>query len=145
MIYGQNREAMREVFFSAWRKHREQRPLEGIESLIVAVALRHPEYHQLLEQPERHRDSDYHAELGQANPFLHLAMHISLEEQLAMNQPAGIRERYIALVRHTTDEHEAQHRAMDCLGEIMWHAQRDGAPPSEQAYLDCLARLGGDA
>jgi hypothetical protein len=89
MIYGQNRDAMREVFFTAWRKHRERQPLEGIESLVVAVALRHPEYHTLLDRPERHRDSDYHPELGQTNPFLHMAMHISLEEQLAMgNRPA---------------------------------------------------------
>jgi hypothetical protein len=143
MLYGYDRQTMREVFFTAWRKHLDHQPLEGIEPLIVAVALRHPEYHALLAQPDRYRDSDYHPQFGQSNPFLHMAMHISLEEQLAADRPPGVREYYLALMHRTPNEHDAQHRAMECLGEIMWRAQRDGTTPSEQAYLECLAHLGG--
>ncbi len=29
---------------------------------------------------------------------------------------------------------------MDCLAEIVWQAQRNGAPFDNAAYLDCLAR-----
>ena len=47
-MYGQDRKELREVFFRAWQRHREQQPLVGIERIIASVALRHPEYHGVL-------------------------------------------------------------------------------------------------
>jgi hypothetical protein len=29
---------------------------------------------------------------------------------------------------------------MDCLGEMIWRAQRDSLPPDGAAYLDCLEK-----
>lgn len=144
MLLGQGRRQTREVFFRAWAKHREHQPLEGVESLIVAVALRHPEYHALLEHPVHVEDRDYLPEGGQMNPFLHMGMHIAIEEQLALDQPRGIRAQYQRLRARLADEHAAQHHIMECLGEWLWRAGRDGAaPPPETDYLDCLARLAG--
>jgi len=30
---------------------------------------------------------------------------------------------------------------MECLGEMLWQSQRNGAPPDEQRYLECLDKL----
>ena len=141
MFYGNDRNRMRGVFFTAWEKHRRGAPLHGIERVIVAVALAHPEYHCLLDEPDRYRDRDYPAELGETNPFLHLSMHIAIAEQLSTDRPPGIRAHYRRLVERTGDEHAAQHQIMECLGETMWQAQRAGAAPSEIDYLDCVAML----
>ena len=143
MLLGQDRRQTREVFFRAWQRHRENLPLEGIESLIVAIALRHPEYHALLEHPTQIEDRDYLPESGQANPFLHMGMHIAIEEQLALDQPRGMRAQYQRLCAQLVDEHTAQHHIMECLGEWLWRAGRDGAAPPEADYLNCLARLAG--
>ena len=141
MFAGQDRAQTREVFFRAWRAHREGRPLAGVEQTIVQVALRHPEYHALLDRPEDARDRDYVPESGQTNPFLHLALHIAIDEQLAVDRPPGVRTQYLRLRAASPDDHAAQHRMMDCLGEVLWQAQRRGQPPSESDYLDCLTRL----
>lgn len=138
MLYGQDRRELRQVFFRAWRKHITGEPLEGAERLIVTATLRHPEYHVLLDQPDAGADRDWLPELGETNPFLHLGMHIAIEEQLAIDQPSGIRTRYARLCREFGDEHAAQHRMMDCLGEMLWRAGRAGAPPDMLVYLDCL-------
>src|SRR3989344_4569246 len=74
MFTGQDRGQTREVFFCAWRAHRQGRPLEDVEKLIVQVALRHPEYHPILEQSEPTRERDYFPESGETNPFMHLVM-----------------------------------------------------------------------
>jgi len=140
MLFGTDRRQMRAVFFDAWLKHRRQGVLEGIERLVVAVALRHPEYHPILDAPETSADKDWSPESGVSNPFLHMSMHIAIEEQLATDRPAGIRERYQALCRQLGDDHTAQHWVMECLGEMLWHAGRSGQPPDEHAYLDCLDR-----
>lgn len=141
MFAGQDRGRTREVFFHAWREHREGRPLEGVEKLIVQVVLRHPEYHSLLDRPEAARDRDYFPDSGETNPYLHLGMHIAIEEQLAIDQPRGIRGLYRKMLEHLPDEHAVQHRMMDCLGEMLWQASRDATAPREPVYLDCLRRL----
>jgi len=143
MLLGQDRRQTREVFFRAWQRHRENMPLEGVESLIVAVALRHPEYHALLESPVRTEDRDYFPESGQTNPFLHMGMHIAIEEQLALDQPNGIRAQYQRLCARLADEHAVQHHIMECLGEWLWRAGHEDTPPSETVYLNCIARLAG--
>jgi hypothetical protein len=140
MLYGPDRRELRAVFFRAWRKHLDAQALAGAERTIVAVALRHPEYHALLENAETGADRDWLPEQGE-NPFLHLALHIAIEEQLALDQPRDIRAHYAELCRRVPDEHTAQHRMMECLGETLWQAQRAGASPDPQRYLDCLTRL----
>lgn len=133
-----SRDATREVFFSAWRTYRAGQPLEGVQKLIVQVALAHPEYHALLDHPAAHGDRDYTPETGQTNPFLHMGMHIAIEEQVALDQPRGVRARHAALCTRLGDSHAAQHQIMECLGEMLWQAQREGTAPDEQRYLECL-------
>lgn len=144
MFGGRDRGETREVFFRAWRAYREGNPLEGVEQLIVNVALRHPEYHALLDKPKATLDRDYPAGSGEDNPFSHLGMHIAVEEQLSVNQPKGICSCYQKLLKKFPNEHVAQHRIMDCLSEMLWQSQHHGNPPDAGYYLKCLARLTGD-
>jgi hypothetical protein len=37
--------------------------------------------------------------------------------------------------------HEAEHAMMECLGQVLWQAQRDATEPDLPAYLDCLKKL----
>lgn len=137
-MYGQDRNQMRQVFFQAWRHHLAGQPLPGIEQLLVAVALRHPEYHALLADPDGYSDRDYLPEFGHTNPFLHLGMHVAIEEQLSVDQPPGIRDRYTRLLHLRGDQHAAQHEIMECLAEMLWQAGRQGGGPDANAYLACV-------
>ena len=118
-MFDPTRDQARELFFGAWRKYRDGEPLAGMDSLGLDVILLHPEYHAILELPARYRDQDY---VGEANPFLHMSLHVALEEQLSFEQPP------------------APHEAIECLAETLWRAQRDGAAPDAAAYLECLAK-----
>ena len=135
-MFNPSREEVRETFFAAWRKYRAGEPLAGIEALAIDVVLQHAEYHAVLEHPEQYRERDYTDEL---NPFLHMSLHVALEEQLSIDQPPGIAERFQALVTRYGERHEALHQALECLAETVWRAQRDRAPPDAAAYLECLA------
>ncbi|HEV3008048.1 MAG TPA: DUF1841 family protein [Burkholderiales bacterium] len=135
-MFNPSRAEVREMFFGAWRKYRAGQPLVGIEALALEVILLHPEYHEALAHPGRSRDKDY---FDESNPFLHMSLHVALEEQLSIDQPPGIASRFQALVSKFNDRHEALHHALECLAETVWRAQRDGAPPDAAAYLACLA------
>jgi hypothetical protein len=136
-MFDPSRGEARAVFFGAWRKYRAGEPLVGIEALALDVILRHPEYHDILGEPERYRERDY---LDEGNPFLHLSLHVALEEQLSIDQPPGIVKRFAALIARHGERHAALHEAIECLAETVWRAQRDGAPPDAAAYLGCLER-----
>jgi len=125
------------MFFRAWRSYREGVPLAGMDALAVDVILQHPEYHATLDHPERYRDKDY---VDESNPFLHMSLHMALEEQLSIDQPPGIRRAWQALLARAGDRHRALHEALECLAETLWRAQRNAMPPDAAAYLSCLQR-----
>jgi hypothetical protein len=136
-MFEPSRDQVREMFFGAWRKYRAGEPIAGIESLALDVILLHPEYHGVLSLPGKFRDKDY---TDETNPFLHMSLHVALEEQLSIDQPPGIVRLFNELVLRTGGKHEALHHALECLAETMWRAQRDQAPPDAAAYLACLER-----
>ncbi len=138
MLFSASRQEARQVFFSAWRKYLDEKPMEGVEGTIVQVALQHPEYHDLLAHPDKFEDKDYLPEHGETNPFLHMGMHITIEEQLSLDRPRGIKTRFKALTLKQGDAHKAQHIIMECLAEMLWKAQRHGVAPDEKGYLYCL-------
>ncbi len=140
MSFGGGRGEMREVFFRAWCAFRQEHPLTGIEKIAVEVALRHPEYHSVLENPQSFQDRDYLPDFGETNPFLHMGLHIAIEEQITTNRPPGVIDIYQALCERFDDSHMVEHQMMDCLAETLWQAQRHGGQPSEKDYLACLRR-----
>ena len=136
-MFDPSRDQVRDTFFETWRKYRAGEPVAGIEALALEAILAHPEYHGVLSQPERYRAKDY---AGESNPFLHLSLHVALEEQLSIDQPPGIAQRFAALLARAGERHAAMHEAIECLAETVWRAQRERAAPDAIAYLECLAR-----
>ena len=141
MLFGAERNQMRQLFIDAWRKQQQAQPMEPLERLIADIALDHPEYHALLADPEQALDKDFPPEAGQSNPFLHMAMHISLREQVGTDRPAGIGRLHQRLAQRLGDLHEAEHQLMECLARMLWEAQVEQRLPDEQAYLECVKRL----
>jgi hypothetical protein len=139
-MFNPTRDEARRFLFDAWRKFRDKNILTDLEALAVDHILRHPEYHALLDDTDANIGRDWLPEQGEANPFLHLMMHLSISEQLSIDQPPGIRARYQALAVKLGDEHAAMHGAMDCLGEMIWSSQRHGTPPDGAAYIECMEK-----
>ena len=139
-MFDPSRDQARAFFFETWRKYRAGMPLVGLENIGLDVILLHPEYHRVLEDPERTLAQEYFPEGGETNPFLHLSLHLALEEQLSIDQPAGIARHLERLVARHGERHAALHEALECLAETVWRAQRDQAAPDAEAYLECLAR-----
>ena len=140
MIYGDDSGQYRRFFFEAWRKHRGRLPLEPLEDMVAHIIAAHPEYHALLENPDM-LDQVYAPEAGRTNPFLHMGLHVAVQEQVAADRPAGVRDIYRRLAQGHDDAHEAEHRMADCLAECIWEAQRSNMPPDESTYLERLRRL----
>jgi hypothetical protein len=141
-MFSPSRDQVRQFFRDAWSKYRAGTPLVGLEQVALDIVLLHPEYRAVLEAFDAHAQRDYTPDAGESNPFLHMSLHLAIEEQFAIDQPHGIRAAFERIVARLGDRHEASHAALECLGEMMWRAQRDNAPPDGDAYLECLKRRG---
>ena len=139
-MFNPSRDQARRFFFDSWRKYREQQPLSGLESIALELMQQHPEYHALFDHPERYAGRDYLPEMGETNPFLHLSLHLAIREQLPIDQPRGIAAHYRRLLEKTGNAHGAEHLIMDCLGEMIWQAQRRGSAPDAAIYFECLEK-----
>ena len=136
-MFGNNRTELRQMFYRSWQKHQQQQIMEPLETVIARIIELHPEYHALLEN-EKALEQDYTPEMGQTNPFLHMAMHISIQEQLSTDRPPGIRQLHQSMLKKIGDAHDTEHQMMECLGKMLWQAQSENKAPDENAYLDCL-------
>jgi len=140
-MFGQDRDQTRQMFIQAWRKQQNNQPLEPLEEIIVTIVSQHPEYQALLTNSDKALGTEYLPESGETNPFLHMGMHIAIHEQLSTDRPTSIAAIFQQLVMLSGDAHHAEHQVMDCLGEMLWLAQREQKMPDEQAYLTCLKKL----
>ncbi|WP_006787354.1 DUF1841 family protein [Thiorhodospira sibirica] len=137
MFEGQRREQLRFMYYESWRKHQAGLALLPLEAQIAALIVRHPEYQALLSDREQTLNAEFGPDDAQQNPFLHLGLHLAVQEQLATDRPPGVRALYQQLLARW-GEHQAEHIAMECLGTCLWEAQRRQQLPDHAAYLACL-------
>ena len=136
----QSRDEIRQTYLRVWDKIQTGALLEPMEATIADVIKMHPEYHPMLSTGEAIKEKDFTPEGGQTNPFLHMGMHIAIREQAGTDRPAGIQAIYRNLLKKQ-DAHDAEHAMIECLGLILWQAQRDNRAPDELAFLNALKKL----
>ena len=139
-MFSPSQQDVRRFFCETYRRWREQLPLDPMQAKAAPWIEQHPEYHAGLSDLDAALAADYRVEDGRTNPFLHLSMHLSIDEQSGIDQPHGIRDALAQLAARRNSLHDAHHEVMECLGEMIWQSQRSGLPPDGQAYLDAVRR-----
>jgi Domain of unknown function (DUF1841) len=143
-LFNPSRDEVRAFFFDIWAKFKAHKPLTDLEKIALGVMHMHPEYHAILGAPEQFKHQEYFPEFGETNPFLHMSLHLSILEQISINQPIGIADIYEKLKLKRQDEHNAQHDILECLGEVIWQAQRNNAAIDSQYYVQLLQQKLGN-
>jgi hypothetical protein len=133
---------LRQFFFNTWRKYKNQEALGPIEEQLLPLILAHPEYHFIFENPDAYLNEQKSTGFTE-NPFLHLALHQSLLEQLSTDRPPGICEVYKNFVDKYGDAHQAEHQIMEVLGFYIWQAIQSQGDFDMYSYLEELKRLLG--
>jgi hypothetical protein len=131
---------VRRFFCGVYRRHIGGELLTPAEVLARNWIEQHPEYHADLADLDQALASVYDVDAARTNPFLHLSMHVAIDEQLSIDQPRGIVAVFGQLAQQHASVHHAHHEVMACLGEMIWASQRSGLPPDGEHYLACLRR-----
>lgn len=136
----QDRDQLRRYYLNCWQKKQSGAELDALEQQVSEVIAEHPEYHALLTNEDKALGREYAPEDGETNPFLHMSLHLGLQEQVVTDRPPGIREIYQQMIaRHGV--HEAEHQMMQYLIESLWLAQRNQSAPDEKVYMEGLRGL----
>jgi|LauGreDrversion4_2_1035121.scaffolds.fasta_scaffold33811_2 hypothetical protein len=135
MFFSQNVAELRQFYLDAWHKYQLKQTLSALEQQICQVLEQHPEYHSWLK--ENHLETQFHPELYGENPFLHMGLHLAIQEQVQTNRPIGIQELYLKVIQHVKNltPHEIEHQMMEVLAKTLWDAQKNKVAPDENAYL----------
>jgi hypothetical protein len=137
-LFNPSRDEVRDFFFHSWAKFKQSQPLTDLEKIAINIIQMHPEYHSILDKPEQYKHQPYFPEQGETNPFLHMSLHLSILEQISINQPVGITDIYTQLKIKHQEEHAAQHDVLDCLAETIWIAQQNNTGLNANHYLELL-------
>ena len=139
-MFAPSQNDVRRFFCETRRKQRDGAPLTPMEAIAADWIAAHPEHHAELDDVEAALAAVYQVEDGRTNPFLHLSMHLTISEQVSIDQPHGIRQAFELLAARRGSAHDAHHEVMECLGEMVWASQRSGRPPDGERYLECVRR-----
>ena len=143
-MYDVNTHDVRRFFAYVWQNRFEPLKLDGLQQKALRIIEAHLEYTHYLDDIENYLDKNWLPEEGESNPFLHMSLHLSLQEQVAIDQPPGIRSIHHQLcARYHDDWVRAEHDMMEALAETLWEAQRYGRGLDVNAYITRLRKLVG--
>ena len=139
-MFAPSQHDVRQFFCDTHARQRDGAPLTPMQARAADWIALHPEYHAELADLDAALAAVYDVEAGRTNPFLHLSMHVSIDEQMGIDQPRGIKQAVELLAVRRGSMHAAQHEVMECLGEMIWASQRSDMPPDGEKYLECVRR-----
>ena len=141
-MYDVNTHDVRRFFAHVWQLRFAPVRLDALQQKALRILEGHREYAPILDNIEHYLDHNWTPEQGQTNPFLHLSMHLSIQEQVAIDQPFGIRDIHAQLcAKHNDDWGAAEHEMMEALAETLWEAQRFGRGLDVNQYMIRLRKL----
>jgi urease gamma subunit len=136
-VFSQDRSKQREFLAKSWQKHINAEILEPLELQLALIVQKHPEYHALINDI----NLEYFPEQGKTNPFLHINLHLALQDQLTLNRPNGINDIYKKLIEVHRDAHEVEHMMMECIAEMIYQSQKNNTTLDQDNYLISLKNL----
>ena len=143
-MYDVNTQDVRRFFAQVWQQRMLPLQLDALQQKALRIIEAHPEYHHYLDNIEDYLEKTWTPEAEETNPFLHMSLHMSIQEQAGIDQPPGIRSVHEQLCRrHNGDWVRAEHEMMEALAETVWEAQRFGRGLDVNAYITRLRRLVG--
>ncbi|MCP2040873.1 hypothetical protein L1281_001463 [Neisseria sp. HSC-16F19] len=141
-MYDVNTTDVRRFFAHVWQLRQQPDRLDALQRRALRIIEAHPEYHHYLEHVEQYLDYNWTPEGGESNPFLHMSLHLSIQEQAGIDQPFGVADIHRRLcAKYNDDWVAAEHDMMEALAETLWLAQRYRQGLDANAYITRLRRL----
>jgi hypothetical protein len=101
--------------------------------------LEHEEYQNEFEIADHLQDHEYDTE-REGNPFLHIAIHAVVENQLEARDPIEVYQFYNAMRKHAVSRHEIVHIIGAILAPLIFEVKQEGQPFDLERYVRILKK-----
>ena len=143
-VFTPSKDDVRRFFCETWRKHHDGRDADSDRNDGARLDHRASRNTTTLFRARRRQPRSIASTRAAPIPSCICRCTWRLPSSCRSISPPGIRAAYQRLVARRSDAHAAAHEVMECLGEVIWSAQRagDALPPDEMSarYLECLER-----
>ena len=113
--------------------------LSGEARRFATVMLEHEEYHHEFETADRLQDHEYDVD-RESNPFLHIAIHAVVENQLEARDPIEVYQFYNAMRKHAVPRHDIVHMIGAILAPLIFDVKQEGQPFNLGRYARILKK-----
>jgi hypothetical protein len=137
--YGALREQSHEHYYALWQRAKANERLEGEDALTAQIMRDHPEYYDVWEHANEFLQEQ--VTVNGANPFLHVTMHVVVENQAAQNEPPEVRAALEYQTLRKTPRHQAVHEIANAFTELLWVVLHDHRPFDNDAYRRKLKKM----
>lgn len=128
-------------FVKVAEKIKSKIPLEGDdENLIATVMFQHPEFDPIWELGEMSA-APHEINGSVVNPFVHTALHISMEKQIGNNDPEEVIEVIRQMLNEGKDRHEVIHKIGSIYASIYFNTFRKGQLFEDISYIELVRNL----
>jgi hypothetical protein len=140
--------SVHEYFCQTWQLLRQGKleSLKGETRVLARLMLEHPQYQHFWEMPysSAEMDLDRLIQQGEESPHLHLAIEVTILEQIESQKPREVVKAYHALLAAGVGEGEARHMLGRVFARTVWeisHTDENTQATWEALYLHKLQRV----
>ena len=137
--YGELGNLIRKRLAYIWKVHKMCGSLKEEDEKLATIMEEHKEYHKVWEIADKIVDNEYTVE--GVNPFLHIHIHLIIEDQLVMGQPKVVKEVVDELNKLGFPHHEIVHMIGIPLIEQIFNILKNNALFNEKKYAEDLRKI----
>ncbi len=133
----------REHMHAVWEKAKERKldELDEDDKQIAMIMLDHAaDFHNQFEFADVTKEHEFSPE-DEVNPFMHICLHLIVENQLAERNPPEVFQFYNAMMKKKCSRHEALHLIANILFPMIFQVQRLQKPFDLDRYRTLLKKM----
>jgi hypothetical protein len=122
-------------------KLKQGNPLSSGEELLIAeIMSQHPEFIPIWELGDLSASpQEINGEV--INPFVHTALHLAMEKQIDINDPAEVVEVINRLIDKGMDRHKVIHQIGGVYASLYFSSLRKGEMFEEYSYIEIVRQI----
>ncbi len=137
--YKELRNFARNYIADIWKKHKMGGSLKGVDKRLANIMKEHKEYYKVWDNADKIGENEYIIE--GVNPFLHVQLHLIVENQLAMGNPRIVKEVVEELNKFGLSHHEIVHLIAKPLLEQIFDMLKNNVLFDENRYTRDLRKI----
>jgi hypothetical protein len=137
----QMKKSGREHMHGIWKKARsgEMDSLSQNDRNLARIMLEHGEYHNQFEFADHLSDHEFDVD-KETNPFLHIVIHLVVQNQISSREPIEVYQFYNAMLRKKVTIHEAMHLIGTIFSYLLFGVLKHGEEFDMEKYKSLLRK-----